>query len=117
MAINPMAINYEKVYWKLHHISNLLLEIKLVWKEELKKPEGFFPRLAAAYQAWGKAQPTWKEIQKILLSIMPNRGAKLLTINFKKADLALQNPETIPIYHPHVGVSTPNFRGIPPYYR
>ena len=74
MVINPMAINYEKVYWKLHHISNLLLEIKLVRKEELKKPEGFFPKMATAYLAWGKAQPVWKELQKVLLSIMPNRG-------------------------------------------
>ena len=40
--INPLALNYEKTLWKLHHISNLVLEVQLAYKEDLKKPHHVF---------------------------------------------------------------------------
>ena len=52
---NPLALNYEDTYWKLHSISNLLVELRLVQKEEIKKPATTFHRkLATAFMEWGK---------------------------------------------------------------
>ena len=54
LVVNPLMINYEDTYWRLHSISNLLLEIKLVQKKELKHPTNFLQHLAAAYLAWAQ---------------------------------------------------------------
>ena len=55
VTINPLAINYEATYWRLHSISNLLVDIRLVQKDEIKKPPTTFHRkLATAYIEWAK---------------------------------------------------------------
>ena len=115
--INPLALNYEKTLWKLHHISNLVLEVQLAYKEDLKKPTTFFQRLANACNLWAKAQPTWKELHKVLATITPTHGSKYTFTNVRKTDSQLFQEEPVTLYHPQVNVALPKFRHLPEYYR
>ena len=54
MVTNPLALNYEKVLWKLHTLANLVLDLKLANKADLKKPHTIFQHIAVAHLAWNK---------------------------------------------------------------
>ena len=78
MVTNPLALNYEKVLWKLHTLANLVLDLKLANKADLKKPHTIFQHIAVAHLAWNKVSLENKsfDIKIILVPTIMARTSK-----------------------------------------
>ena len=120
LSKNPFLTSVEEIMWSCQHLGQILLDLNLVQKEDLKVKRPNFSllqKIAMLPEQILDTQGNWAKLQKLLSGICPVTGKGWLYANVRKQDWTVLQTEILDATAPKTTMAVPKFRLIPENYR